>query len=342
MERDGILNLDTPINEYWDKYDIVPDYFEDLIPTYQDEMQKPLPAPSMPTLKDLLSMRSGIQNYKRYDECADDCETTQMLPERIEEINPQVNTGIRWLVERWIKSPLGYPQGFYEYSNPGYNLACIIMEEAYKKKTGDTKKYFQLLKDYILTPLDMSTVQVDYPWDSSILDTKAYLASGDEFIKKTCLTDLSGDEYDCVFEDDVSSKMCAGGIESTTEDVAKYLQDLINKEAVVTQNDLNLLWNINTEKDLFGSRVNYGLGFKIYRSNHFSSYSNSVWHNGAQSGAKNHIRIYLDPCTSSFGIAGIVIRTNVKQVPMEDINVLREKLEEIFEIGKEFGPQCGD
>ena len=42
----------------------------------------------MPTLKDLLSMSSGIQDYKRYDECADDCETTKMLPKRIEEINP--------------------------------------------------------------------------------------------------------------------------------------------------------------------------------------------------------------------------------------------------------------
>ena len=342
MDRKGLIDIDRPINQYWDKFESGPEYFDDLAATYLEEKGSSLPRPVIPSIRDLLSMRSGIQNYERYDDCDEDCETTQMLPERIEEINPEVNTGIRWLIERWINKPLGYPQGFYEYSNPGYNLACIIIEEAYKKKTGVSKKFFNLLKSQVLDPLNMNTVQVDYPWESSLLDTKAYLTSGDEFINETCLTDSSGDEYGCVYEDDVSSKMCAGGIESTTIDVARYLEDLITQETVVTQSDLDTLWDIHTEKNLFGTRLNYGLGFRIYRSNHFSGYSNSVWHHGGQSGAKNHVRVYLDPCTSSFGKAGIVIRTNVFKVPMEDIDELRVELEEIFEIGKEFGPACGE
>ena len=59
------------------------------------------------------------------------------------------------------------------------------MEEAHEKKTGNTKKYFQLLKDYILNPIRYEYGSSGLPLGFFHLDTKAYnFEDGDEFIKR--------------------------------------------------------------------------------------------------------------------------------------------------------------
>ena len=281
MELDeDVLDIDLGITNYWPNYLPVPSYVEGLNSNI----------PVVPTLKMLLSHTAGIQHYKGPND---------MVPPKADINDSDVNTGMQWAVDHWVDEPFTALQSAYSYSTFGINLACVVMEKAYKVKTGRTRSFDQLFMQKIGNPFGLNSMVPDYAWVDNPMQTLAYKTDG-------TVDTRNG-------ETDVSYKLCGGGYSSSANDMAKYARALMVADFTFTSADRALMW-----QDYTSGTGNYGLGWKI------NSTRTSTHHWGKQPGAKNLLQLWNSKESA------IVIMTNTEELPNDDIRDLRNNLTSLF------------
>lgn len=185
-------------------------------------------------------------------------------------------------VMSWVGTPLFAAGTSWNYCNTNYILAGMIAESA----TGQS--YSQLLRDSILTPLQLDSTFLDiyetilypaaHPWQAEINNNS---------IPRTSLN---------------SAAWAAGAMYSTSVEMANWYHSLMNGQ-VLNQNSFN-------ELTTFVGSGNYGIG--LYNTNVLGR---TVWqHGGTIWGGYNSSMMY-DTAT------GIIICTLINQLPAQAFQV---------------------
>ncbi len=184
----------------------------------------------------------------------------------------------------------------YQYSSPGYVLLSEIIQKSSKIP------YSSLVTDSIFKPLEMHHSMVD--------DSETKITNKSEFYSSSRI-------HGPVIAKPVSNgyKAASGGFLSTSEDIVKFGNELINpkilsKEAIseiVTSQRLNN-----------GYRTGYGIGFSIEKSKNGSP---KYYHTGGGVGASTILLIYPEEELV------ITVLTNLTGVKMIDFG---NQLESLF------------
>ncbi len=225
LAQEGALDLDAPIDDYYDGYPVPATYLSD-----GDELTVPA-AERYETTRWLLAHLGGIMHYDNGDGSA--------TPSGVDD--PDNNTGIEWAIEELVGKPLvGIPGRQYSYSTFGFNLAGVVMEEA----SGDS--FADLLEARVAQPAGLHSLQPDYEWADI-----PHRAAGYEYFGETA--------YD-VGSSDVSWKLPGGGIISTAHDFAGYCAALMGTALLDAEGKAMAFAKQRTSG---GDLVGYGLGFGV-------------------------------------------------------------------------------
>lgn len=183
----------------------------------------------------------------------------------------------------------------YEYSNSGYLVLAMIVEQVSKKT------YPQFLKEYIFQPLEMSQTIVNNEQKPAI-SNKAI--SYDREGKK--IVDVDYDPLNYIYGD--------GGVHSTILDLYKWDQALYT-ERLVSASTLQQAFKSGQLAD--GSDIDYGFGWEIgkYRRQRF------VKHDGSWAGFRTMIVRY--PVIKF----SVIVLANYGQVDVDD---LANKITDIY------------
>jgi CubicO group peptidase (beta-lactamase class C family) len=201
---DGKLTLDTPLAKF------VPDF-----PRAKDI-----------TIRDLLSMRSGIPDYTDqpgFDKAAFTPTTPDAIIARVKQLPLDFDPGTQW-----------------EYSNTNYVLLGMVIEKA------DGTSYVDELFTKIVKPLNMLVTTYGNAGASSPDMATGYILQGDR-MRPDKPWDL-----DWAFS--------AGGIVSNVLDLAVWDTALL-KGKVISDADLRQMWSQTVLND--GTSVPYGFGWTI-------------------------------------------------------------------------------
>lgn len=221
------------------------DKIVDLLPETMDINR--IPNGNKVTVRQLLNMRSGIPNYLEYDAYTD-----LMKAEPDHHWIPE--DGVQMIYD---EKPNFEPDKSYEYSNTNYLLLQSIIETV----TGNTLS--AELRKYIFEPLHLNNtyleVQEEKPGGFHGLKTHGYELDGKALVDVTTLNDGFG--------------LGDGGIISTAQDLATFVEALLQSKTLLPQDMLKQMLTVKGP-DL------YGLG--IYKEQ-----VNEEWaftHNGTSSG----------------------------------------------------------
>lgn len=190
-------------------------------------------------------------------------------------------------VINWIGSPLYTPGNGWNYSNTNYLLAGLIAESV----SGIT--YSQLLRDSILSPLELDSTYLDVYESSSLVQAHPWQDGADNYsVPRKSIN---------------SAAWAAGGMYSTAREMAHWYQALMNHQVLNSQsfNDLTT----------FVGSAQYGIG--IYNT---ELLGRMVWqHTGTIRGGYNSSMVY-DPAS------GIVICVLVNQIPAQPLQISTQLL----------------
>ncbi len=148
------------------------------------------------------------------------------------------------------------PGASFSYSTPGYALLGAVIERA------GEQRYEDRVRNAILAPLGMASMQPDYPHVTIAHRTRGYKA-------------LPGGYRIDSGDSDVSWKLAAGGWISTIGDLTRFAEGIIEGELVSTQTR-EAMWTGRAAED--GTGAGYGDGFNIGDLDG----RGLVWHSGAQ------------------------------------------------------------
>jgi CubicO group peptidase (beta-lactamase class C family) len=167
----------------------------------------------------------------------------------------------------WVKGkPLDFKPGQkFSYSNSGYNLLGVIIENV------SGKSYGTFLKENIFDPLSMSNTGYDPQPANIAVGYKLYM-----YGYKASLLDLS-------------VAFAAGGLYSTVEDLYKWDQALYT-EKILPKNLLDEMFKVQVVPGEEWGFKGYGYGWMINPYNDHPS----VFHPGAAYGFITEIRRFLD------------------------------------------------
>ena len=244
----GQLSLKDPLNKYF------PDF----------------PGGGSITITQLLTHTSGIVNY-----------------EELGIDNPGLTN--REVYENLVKhKTLQFQPGEkYDYSNSGYVLLAMIIENVSKMSFSD------FMSKYVFEPLKMShTFICTSPAPKPV--AKAYSKFGDE-------------------SDNIGNTTGDGGICSTVEDLLKWDQALY-LSTLVSQSLIKQAFEPVTLHD--GSKSFYGFGWMIKNDNN----KKIVYHTGGSGGYRTYIERDLDNRNT------IIILTNIENSPRREISQAIENI----------------
>lgn len=266
------------------------------------------------TIEQLLSHTSGISHYSQDGDVNNYKKSTISMPIgsqgslRILQSEDQYNRrhfyqrqtfrSVIDALEPFKDAPLFKTPGEYNYTTYGYTLLSAVVERVHQQ--GDEKCKNEQIEDYWMKTLrrdwDMSDTSLDQ--DEPILSKRAryYLRSG-----------TNGRLVNAPYTDN-SIKWAGGGIISTTEDLLKFANHLINsykgrQVSLLKKETIDLLW-----KEI---KSNYGLGFCLMDLKSVDGEKVAVYHLGSALGASSGLIIFPE------SEVAVVILTN-----LGDVNVL--------------------
>jgi serine beta-lactamase-like protein LACTB, mitochondrial len=275
--RAGALDLEDPIDRWWDGYPVPATY---LVPCKRRQETIEVDGAELPcedgfadapvpeeqrtiTLEHLLTHTSGILGFKS--------PRGWPYPKARTLNDPATNLGLAWGLQRMADKPLmAIPGTTYGYSTFGYNLAAIVMEQA------SGRPFPELVDAMIADPLGMDSLQPDYEW-VEIPDR----AAGYRIAKR------GRDRVKRERSWDVSWKMAGGGFVSTPADLARFCGALMGDQ-LLDPADKALLWTERTTTT--GEPTEYGMGFALATRDG----RRVVEHAGVQPKARTRLRLYPD------------------------------------------------
>ena len=201
---DGRLTLDTPLGKF------VPDF----------------PRANEITIRDLLSMRSGIQDYTDqpgFDKAAFTPTTPEAIVATVKQLPLDFDPGTQW-----------------EYSNTNYVLLGMVIEKA------GGSSYVDTIFNKIVRPLNMLVTTYGNAGASSPDMATGYILQGDRMRPDKPW--------------DLDWAYSAGGLVSNVLDLAVWDTALLSGK-VLNDADLRQMWSATTLKD--GTSVPYGFGWTI-------------------------------------------------------------------------------
>lgn len=198
------------------------------------------------TIKDLLNMTSGIPNFSGSD---DSLYEESNLGFKISSDNTQEEN--KASMEKWILSQeLSFePQKKFEYSNSNYFLLGRIIEIV------SGEKYEDFIAENIFEPLDMRSTS----FDNDDLTTKGYIYDS----VKTEEQLLKEQDTQWIFYP--GAEFGASGINSSIEDLYKWINGLLNSEII--KNDT---YEMMTETN------NLGYGYGLF-TNDYICFHDGAW-----------------------------------------------------------------
>jgi CubicO group peptidase (beta-lactamase class C family) len=255
----GLLRLDDPLNKYF------PDF----------------PGGESITIRQLLTHTSGIVNYEELGIDNPGLTNREVYKSLVKHKTLQFQPGEK-----------------YDYSNSGYVLLAMIIENVSKMSFPD------FMSTYVFGPLEMThTFICTSPVQRPV--SKAYGKFGDE-------------------SDNIGNTTGDGGICSTVEDLLKWDQALYTS-TLVSQSLIKQGFEPVTLHD--GSKSFYGFGWMIKNDND----KKIVYHTGGSGGYRSYIERNLDNHNT------IIMLTNIENSPRREIsqaieNILNNKRYELPKI----------
>jgi CubicO group peptidase (beta-lactamase class C family) len=221
----GNLQLDDPIRKW--------------LPT--------LPSAAQPvTIRHLLTHTGGLIDYEDF------------VPDNA----PQVHDiDVLHLLEKQDRAYFA-PGTSYRYSNTGYSLLSLIVEQA------SGQRFAAFLRDHIFLPLGMTNT-VAYEQGISTVSTRAFGYS------------QSGNAWTRTDQSSTSAVLGDGGIYSSIDDLAKWDAALYD-ERLLKKESLALAFAPATRTD--NPSIEYGFGWRIT--------GETLWHSGETLGFRNVIVRY--------------------------------------------------
>ncbi len=203
------------------------------------------------TIKQLLSHQSGIRNYSNENFMAEYYSITR-YPTSCDAISVFKNDTL-----------MAVPGSRYLYTSYGYVLLGCLIENI----TGLT--YEEALQKYVINPAGMRQTTLDYPENLIPFRVKPYEKNKDGSLKNAQPVDLS-------------NKFPAGGILSTSADMVRFGNALLNNK-LLQKTTLDLMWTEQLTNS--GKTTGYGLGWNTPVDR------NEIFHGGASAGATAYIYI---------------------------------------------------
>ena len=205
----GHLELDADVRSY--------------VPEFPDKGHKV-------TLRQLLSHQGGIVHYTNGP--------VIVTQRQYKQPNPFEN--VLLALDTFKESPLvNVPGEKYSYTTHGFILLSAALQRAGKEK------FAHQVRDRIVTPLKMETLQPDYQWVEIQNRTIGYRKRQGKIVVSS--------------NTDVSWKLAGGGYISNIGDLTKLGEGLLNGK-LVKPKTLRLMWT--PRKTSTGEQTSYGLGFR--------------------------------------------------------------------------------
>jgi CubicO group peptidase (beta-lactamase class C family) len=206
------------------------------------------------TIRHLLSHTSGIPHYKS--------KIDAMSFSHYESLESAINA----IFERGLISPAGEK---YIYSSFGYTVLGRIIEVV------SNDRFEEYLKKNIWQKAGMENTSLERSHSSSN-KSRLYLKVGNNYLRSP-YTDLS-----IVYP--------AGGVQSTTEDILKFGQSVLNDE-LLSRDTLEMMIDVRGSLAPEAGDDPYGLGWSVKES---PDKGRIISHGGSQPGVSAHFQILLD------------------------------------------------
>jgi CubicO group peptidase (beta-lactamase class C family) len=203
------------------------------------------------TIKQLLCHQSGIRNYSN-EHFMEEYYSITRYPTSCDAISVFKNDTL-----------MAVPGSRYLYTSYGYVLLGCLIENI----TGLT--YEEALQKYVIDPAGMRQTTLDYPENLIPFRVKPYEKNKDGSLKNARPVDLS-------------NKFPAGGILSTSADMVRFGNALLNNK-LLQKTTLDLMWTEQLTNS--GKTTGYGLGWNTPADR------NEIFHGGASAGATAYIYI---------------------------------------------------
>ncbi len=268
LAEDGILKLDDPARDY------LPD---DIVATIANL--------DTVTIRQLLSMRSGIDDYLSTDEFWD---TALNDPSH------------QWTADEALEyaydlPPLFAPDEDYFYSNTNYLLVQLILE------TASGQPLYTLMRDKILDPLAMQ---------DTYTQVNEKLPGG--FVNG--YEDIDGDgDVDNVTNFNDGAGLGDGGLVSTAADLTTFYQALLQDQILLSPAAMNELLDFKADD----SGDTYSLGLASWETD----YGDALGHSGAVSGFVS-IGIYLPEYETTIMVLSANIDIDPEEIALEAAGVI--------------------
>ncbi len=183
------------------------------------------------TTRELLSHQGGIVHYDNGPVVATE--------KKYAEAHPYAD--VVTALDTFKDSPLvNRPREKYSYTSHGFMLVAAVVQRA------GNQAFAQQVKERIIDPLHLKTMQPDYQWIAIPDRATGYLKKDGEVLRST--------------DTDVSWKLGGGGYISDIEDFAGFAKGLIDGRLVSAQTQA-MMWTPQTLAD--GTKTDYGLGFQL-------------------------------------------------------------------------------
>ena len=210
LEAEGRLDLDQDVRHY------VPEFPE---------------KPHVITSRQLLGHLGGVVHYSN---------GPVIRTRRTYDVDNPFESVILAL-DTFAESPLvNDPGERYAYTTHGYLLLGAVVERA------GGRQYWRQIRERIVQPLGMTSLQPDYQWIESPHRTVGYRHRGERTVPST--------------NTDVSWKLAGGGFISNVEDLALLAAGLLGEE-LLDGAMKQAAWTRQRTNN--GERTGYGLGFSI-------------------------------------------------------------------------------
>jgi len=206
------------------------------------------------TVRQLAGHQAGIRHYKDGE-----FENQQYYPTLLD--------GLRMFED---DSLLFEPGTKFSYSSFGYNLLGAVIEGA------SGVPYLQFMRDRVFKPLGMNATVADFP-DSIIPGRTSFYAGPDD----------GGPLRNAPYVDN-SYKWPSGGFLSTTEDLARFGQALLEGKLLAPRTR-DMMWTAMPLRD--GTATSYGVGWNVGVDAEGRRY---VSHTGGSVGGISVLVLYLD------------------------------------------------
>lgn len=182
-------------------------------------------------------------------------------------------------LEPFKDGPLDVEPGQYNYTTYGYSLLSAVIERAHQAENKDSES--EQIEDFWIKTLhrDWGLRETHLDHDERVISKRSryYLRSG-----------FNGSLINAPYSD-LSIKWAGGGIISTTEDLVKFGNALLDcykgrENAKLKRETLDLLWKVVKES--------YGLGFQLTKAEKGDELG--VYHSGGALGASSLLFMFPD------------------------------------------------